>query len=139
MLISHFLYTFSNVTNFQNSIGKSMKTQSLVQWVSQIWASLTWLRFEFHRLKLISTTAPAASKNEACFKSGQKWREKNYIACYSKSVTHSVVPRLKIRCSLHRKSRTTNKMIKKIFRLHHGMADAFSIQQFMTWLHLKKW
>ena len=33
-----------------------------LQWVSRIWASLTWLRFELCGLKLISTTAPAASK-----------------------------------------------------------------------------
>ena len=43
----------------------------ILQWVSQIWASLTWLRFELCRHELISTTAPAASKIEACFESGQ--------------------------------------------------------------------
>ena len=42
-----------------------------LQCVSSIWASLTWLKFIIHRLELISTTAPAASKNVAHFKSGQ--------------------------------------------------------------------
>ena len=47
-----------------------------LQWVSRIWASLTWLWFEFCRLELISTTAPAALKNDARFKSGQNWLKK---------------------------------------------------------------
>ena len=35
------------------------------------WASSTWLQFITCRLELISTSASAASKNGACFKSGQ--------------------------------------------------------------------
>ena len=42
-----------------------------VKCVSRIWASLTWLKFVICRLEPISTTAPAASKNVACLKSGQ--------------------------------------------------------------------
>ena len=38
---------------------------------SLIWISLTWLNFVICRLELISTTAQAASKNDACFKSSQ--------------------------------------------------------------------
>ena len=39
----------------------SLKMQFMfIQWVSRIWASLTWLWFQFRRLELITTTAPAA-------------------------------------------------------------------------------
>ena len=52
----------------------------LLQCISRIWASLTWLKFIIHRLELISTTAPAVSKNDACFKSGQNELKKNHLA-----------------------------------------------------------
>ena len=43
------------------------------------------------RLESIFATAPAASKNDAGFKSGHKWLNKNLaLLCESKTVTHSV-------------------------------------------------
>ena len=47
----------------------------------RIKASLTWLQFVICRLELISTTAPAASKNGAGFKSGQNRLKNNHLAC----------------------------------------------------------
>ena len=66
---------------------KSEKNEShwkweLTQWVSRIWASLTWLRFITYRLKLIFTTAPAAVRNKACYKSGQNWLKKSHLASW---------------------------------------------------------
>ena len=41
--------------------------------VPGIWTSLTWLTWWFgYRLEPIFTTAPTASRNDACFKSRQK-------------------------------------------------------------------
>ena len=59
----HFTRTVRKPTNLLCS--------TVVQCVSQIWASLTCLKFVICRLELIFTTAPAASKNDAHF--NQKW------------------------------------------------------------------
>ena len=56
------------------------KALNVLQWDSRILASLTWLWFDLCRLKLISTAVPAASKNDARFKSGQKWLENSRLA-----------------------------------------------------------
>ena len=56
------------------------KQMIILQCVSRIWAILTWLQFLIRRLKLIFTTAPAASKNGACFKNGHNQLKNNHLA-----------------------------------------------------------
>ena len=52
----------------------------MVQCVSKIWTSSTWLKFVACRLELIFTTPPAASRNDACFKSGQNRLKNDHLA-----------------------------------------------------------
>jgi len=56
-----------------------LNIQQLLQWVSRIWASLTWFRFEFHRHEQILSTVPAPQKNDALFKSGQNRLKNNHF------------------------------------------------------------
>ena len=49
-----------------------------VEYVSRIWTSLTWLNHLM--VGRFFTTAPAASKNDACFKNGQKRPKNNDLA-----------------------------------------------------------
>ena len=74
LLFSIFLVRFCNT-----SVPGLLHARN-IQCVSRIWASLTWLWFEFCRLNLISTTAPAASKNDARFKSSQNQLKNNHLA-----------------------------------------------------------
>ncbi len=43
------------------------------------------------KLKPIFATAPAASKNDVCYKSGQNWLESNISLLWSKSAKQTVV------------------------------------------------
>ena len=74
-----------------------------LQCVSRIWASITWLKFIIRRLKLISTTAPAASKN-GCFKSGQNWLKNNHLKSW-----------IQIRDTLCKKRETDNDFLITTF------------------------
>ena len=62
-----------------------------IQWVSRIWASLTWLQSVTCRLQQIFSTAPAASKNDGHFKSGQNWLKKIISLRYSSHIQHNLV------------------------------------------------
>ena len=71
----------------QNSVKNDTLCSKELDKLNFIW------QFDF-RLKPIFYTAPAAPKNTAHFKSGQKWIENNPLASFakvkSKSLTHSV-------------------------------------------------
>ena len=55
----------------------------LLQYVSRIWTSLTWLnlviRWFGFRLEQIFATSKLPQKNDSCFISGQKWLENNHL------------------------------------------------------------
>ena len=59
-------------------MGTQKKTRSYSAYQGFL-ASLTWLKFVICRLILISSTAPAASNNGACFKSGQNRLKNNHL------------------------------------------------------------
>ena len=62
----------------------------LLQYVSWIWASLTWLQFVNLRLELISITAPAASKMVLALSVVKIDSKIIILSRESKSVTYSV-------------------------------------------------
>ena len=60
--------------------------KNIIQSVSRIWTSSTWLNLLLlfwwlgFRLEPMFDTASAASKNDACFKSGQSWVVNDHLA-----------------------------------------------------------
>ena len=62
----------------------------VLQCVSQIWASLTWVKFVICRLEVIFTTAPAASKMTLASKVVKIDSKIIILLRKSKSSTHSV-------------------------------------------------
>ena len=61
-----------SVSTAYRTFAKHQRYNYLLQCISRIWISLTWIKFVIRRLVLIFTTAPAAStKNYAEFDSDQ--------------------------------------------------------------------
>ena len=86
----HFLPLFRYVAFFEAAVAVSeivfsLKSNRQIKFTSGIWTSLTWLRWFGFRLRTIFASATAASRNTACFKSGQKCLKNNHLAPFSLS------------------------------------------------------